>query len=432
MAPSKETLFSFAPWVLFVTWFLVAAAFLIVLARSGVQPIDYQSYQRAAKRIARGRSPYLTPEASQQIWQKMHRAEVLVMSGEPQGSPKLLQAGPYLYPPTLALLIHRLHIDAAFFVLVLLSAVCSFGWIWIRSARVSGWWLLLIVGSWDVLATFLGGNVETLLLLLALLSARLLWTRQGAGAAPLIALTILIKPFYALFYVSFGLLLLVTDTEHRSGNFRALAIAASLVLVIAGIDIGAWGALLRAEACDYLRHALDYQWFALPFKEQTPMSIWNRTPMQGLIAMGLAATTAQLASYVLWFFLLTASLRRFWGHRLGFPMVFAVSFVLFYLGRPIGWGLVYLEVVVLVALRPALRGPNLAVILGLAVILMLSHWWALLLTVRGEWLNFFTMQTATLPWETWTVLPSCWVLLIVLGRSSSLLSNLEADSKVYS
>ena len=34
---------------------------------------------------------------------------------------------------------------------------------------------------------------------------------------------------------------------------------------------------------------------------------------------------------------------------------------------------------------------------------------------RGVWLNFFTMQTASLPWETWTVLPACWLLLIGLG-----------------
>ena len=50
---------------------------------------------------------------------------------------------------------------------------------------------------------------------------------------------------------------------------------------------------------------------------------------------------------------------------------------------------------------------------------MLSHWWALYFTWRGVWLNFFTMQTAALPWETWTVLPAGWLLLCLLGRAEA-------------
>jgi len=50
----------------------------------------------------------------------------------------------------------------------------------------------------------------------------------------------------------------------------------------------------------YLAHTLDAQWFVLPVAAQTPMSAWNRTPLQALIALGLPAA---------------CHLARFVGHR---------------------------------------------------------------------------------------------------------------------
>jgi hypothetical protein len=248
-----------------------------------------------------------------------------------------------------------------------------------------------------------------------LAAAWLLWRGRSAWAAPLIALTVLIKPFYAMFFVAFGLLLLVTDAPQRRAHFRALALAAAGALLLAALDIAAWGGPVRAAALDYFRHAMDYQWWTLPVAEQTPMSLWNRAPMQGLVMLDLSAATAQLATNVLWLALLAATLWRCWGRRLGFPLLFALAFVLLYLGRPVGWGFVYLDIVLLVALRPVLRRTTLVLLLAAAVALSLTHWWALVLTGRGVWLNFFTLQTAHLPWETWTVLPACWLLLIGLG-----------------
>jgi len=328
------------PWTWFVACFAFAAAGLLLLgARTGTQPIDYQGYQHAVDGLNRGEGPYQRPEQCRQLWRGIHQAELFVVTGGKLGALPPAQPGPYLYPPTLALLIQRLHTGAPFFICLLLGAVIGFGWLWLRAAQASPWWLLLISGSWDALATFLAGNAELLLPFLTLAAAWLLWRRRGVWAAPLIALTVLIKPFYALFFVAFGLLLLVTDAPQRRAHFRALALAAAGALLLAALDIAAWGAPVRAAALDYFRHAMDYQWWTLPVAEQTPMSLWNRAPMQGLVLLGLPAATAQLATNVLWLALLAATLWRCRGRRLGFPLLFAIAFVLLYLGRPVGWGL---------------------------------------------------------------------------------------------
>ncbi len=54
-----------------------------------------------------------------------------------------------------------------------------------------------------------------------------------------------------------------------------------------------------------------------------------------------------------------------------------------------------------------------------ASLLMLSHWWALALTVLGRSLSLFTLQSAEVPWESWSVVPLCWLLVLgALPRSS--------------
>jgi hypothetical protein len=88
-------------------------------------------------------------------------------------------------------------------------AVVGFGLLWLRVTRASGW-LGLIVGSWDVLASATGGNVELILLGLTLLAAWWLWSGHTAPAALPIAVVMLITPFYLLFFVAFGVLLLST------------------------------------------------------------------------------------------------------------------------------------------------------------------------------------------------------------------------------
>jgi hypothetical protein len=69
--------------------------------------------------------------------------------------------------------------------------------------------LLLIIGSFDILASLNGGNVELLLLFAALLASWLLWRHHNVLAAPLISFVLLVKPFYLLLFIAKGLLQLL-------------------------------------------------------------------------------------------------------------------------------------------------------------------------------------------------------------------------------
>jgi hypothetical protein len=412
---------SIVPWLLFVPWLLVWVPIFLSLEAQGQSPIDFLAYRRAADALERGESPYLEPAESQRIWRTFHQLEVDVQEAAAHGLggtrlreilARPQQPGPYLYPPTLALLVHQLQIGATAFGALLLAAIFGFGWLWIRSAGVSAAWLALIMLSWDVLASLSGGNVELLLLCGALAAARLLWDRRWLAAAPIIALVVLVKPFYMLFFLAFGALQLASDPETRLERSRSLSFAASMALVLVALEVVRWGERLRFEALDYLVHALEHHWFVLPLDEQTPMSVWNRAPMQGLVSAGLPPATAQGLAAGLWLALTAITVWQAWGARLPFSSVFALAFVLLYLGRPVGWGLIYLELVVLVAVWPyASRWQRIGLIAAAAG-LMASHWWALILTIRGEGVPLFTLQSAAWPWETWLVLPASWLLLV--------------------
>jgi len=97
---------------------------------------------------------------------------------------------------------------------------------------------------------------------------------------------------------------------------------------------------------------------------------------------------------------------------LTFPLTFALAFVLLYWGRPVGWGSIYLEIVVLLAARPLLVAYQHRLLLGGMLALTASHWLALAITLQGRWLRLFTLQSASWPWETWLVVPLCWVVLL--------------------
>lgn len=394
-------------WLLFGIWFLLPTTFLVLLINDGSLPIDYESYHHAAVAIGRGESPYLSAEQSQQIWLKMHQSETQLLSGQNPSEPVF---GPYIYPLTLALLIEQLHLNATVFVLILLLSIYGFGFLWLKITRANSWGLLLIMGSWDVLASFSGANVELLLLFATLLAAWLLWHQQGVWAAPLIAFVILVKPFYILFFVGFAIIMSARMTPFDA--LRLFALTALVILIFIGIDLFRWEPSLRRETITYLLHALDHQWFSLPFEEQTPMSIWNRTPMQGLVAAGISAKSALWLSFGLWLLFLAITRWCIRQRRLNFPITFALAFVLLYWGRSVGWGLIYLEIVVLLAIWPILKRWQQLSLLCITLTLTLSHWFALVLTIQGKWLRLFTLQSAEFPWETWTVLPLCWLLLI--------------------
>jgi hypothetical protein len=205
----------------------------------------------------------------------------------------------------------------------------------------------------------------------------------------------------------------------------ALAVPAIGVAVLIGLDVARWGPYLRAATLDYLTHPLAYEWYALPLAEQTPMSAWNRTAMQALVNAGMPAAAAQAVAGALWLLLLGATVVVLWRRggpapraSIPFPLAFAVAFVLLYWARPVGWTFVYLELVLIGAVWPWLRRWERAALLLWLVALMASHWLALIRTAAGQDMAFLTLQTARAPWESWLVLPVCWlVLLLALAHS---------------
>lgn len=424
-------------WTLFVLWLLAQLPTFVSLAQQNRSPIDFLAYRVAADAIVRGDSPYLTPSESQRIWHIFHDNETHVLAagrhGQGQAALREIDArpqqpGPYVYPPSLALWLAQGRVSAFVFAGVTLLAMLGFAWLWLRSTGAHPIALLLIVLSLEALASLNGGNVELLLLFAVLPAAWLLWHgRALAATVPMVAV-VLVKPFYVMLFVAFGLLLLVRDPSEARRTLRTVAMAAAASLTLIALEVWRWGPQLQAETLDYLRHALEHQWFVLPVDEQTPMSMWNRTPMQVFISVGLSPTEAQWGSVVLWLLLLGVTVWRTAGRRLNFPLTFALAFILLYLGRPVGWGLVYLEAVVALVVWPSLHGWHRPLLLVAIAVLMSSRYWALALTAQGYSMQLFTLQSADRPWETAMVLPLSYVLLLrVAARDTAQLRALSVE-----
>jgi hypothetical protein len=410
------------PWALLLVWFGLQLPVFAGLESRGQTPIDFLSYRRAASAIARGTSPYLTSEQDGAIWLAYHRLDLDLRAADRAGRGALAlqeigagpeRPGPYLYPPTLALLVGQLRLGAPAFAALTLVAIVGFARLWFASAGLGVAFLPFVALSWDVLASWYGGNVELVLVFLLLLAARLQWDdRRAVLAAPAIALVVLIKPFDLLFFVAFALIRLASAGETRLSTLRALAGSAVLALLVCGVEILRWGPELRAAAWDYLRHSLDATWLVLPPAEQTPMSAWNRTPLQALVNAGLRLDLATGLALALWCACLAATLFRARQRPISFPVAFALAFTLLYLGRPVGWGLIYLEVVVLGVAQPGRAHRQRVVLVLAALALVASHWAALALTLGGHGLGLFTLQSVDLPWETMLVLPLSWLLVL--------------------
>ncbi len=142
------------------------------------------------------------------------------------------------------------------------------------------------------------------------------------------------------------------------------------------------------------------------------MSAWNRTPLQALISAGLPVATAEALAVVLWLLLLGITVWVVRRRQLSFSRTWAFAFILLYWGRPVGWGLIYLELVLVSSAWPSLPRWGRLLLLAFVAALMASHWWALVLTARGEGMPLLTLQRADLPWETWLVLPLSWLLVL--------------------
>jgi hypothetical protein len=414
-------------WLLFTLWLLLQLPLFLQLEQQGQMPVDYLAYHRAAEALREGQSPYLSPEHALSIWGFLHQIESEIIHAQETGgdsqailqelAQRPAQSGPYLYPPTLARLILFLRISPLRFALLLLLSIFAFSWLWVRSTLAHSVWLLLVISSWDVLSSLYGGNAELLLLFATLLAAWLLWHGRALLAAPLLALVILIKPFYALFFAAFAL---IKWASHRSSSrdfVKKWLLTGALAAGIIALEVYAWGSTLLQETFNYLQHAWAYQWFSLPVAEQTPMSDWNRTPLQALITAQIPASAAQLLAIGLWLLFTGITIWYVREKAVTFPLTFALALVLLYWGRPVTWTLPYLEFVVVVGIWPRLRRAERWIMLGSALALSLSHWIALVRAAQGYALPLFTLQTAEFPWETLLVLPLSWLaVLYALSR----------------
>ncbi|HET9224084.1 MAG TPA: hypothetical protein VFO07_16340, partial [Roseiflexaceae bacterium] len=131
-----------------------------------------------------------------------------------------------------------------------------------------------------------------------------------------------------------------------------------------------------------------------------------------LKTLAVALATSEVLAGILWLLLLGITIWIVRRRRLSFSLTWALAFMLLYWGRPVGWGLIYLELVLLSSTWPSLPRWGRLLLLAVVAALMVSHWWALVLTARGEGMPLLTLQRADLPWETWLVLPLSWLLVL--------------------
>jgi hypothetical protein len=410
-------------WIIFALWLLLQFVLMTLIAQGGKGPVDFLAYARAAQALSQQRSPYGTGAESQTIWRLFHAREQELLHAPDQNARTALMAhnadqpqqpGPYIYPPSLALFVGFFGVTGLSFGALTVISIAVFGWLWLKITRQHPAWLCLIIGSVEVLSTLHGGNVELILLCMTLCSAWLLWHRHGLGAAPLIAVTLLIKPFYALFFIAFAALLLLAPAPRRQ-TLKTLLAASGGGLLLIGLEMLHWGARLRGQTLDYLGHAFDYQWLALPANQQTPMSVWNRTPLQALISAGIDRSVAQWLALLLWTFCLLLTLWRCRHRQLTLPLAFALALCLLYIGRPVGWTLIYLDLVLLGACWPLLARKHQYLFLSVTVGVVISRWWAFSLTAQGKGMPLMTLQQPQLPWETLGLLVGGWLVVLIYG-----------------
>jgi hypothetical protein len=410
-----RTVLRIVPWLIAALWLLSVLAIAWALKQKGESPVDFHAYRNAADALSRTGNPYMTREEARGVWLGMHEVEARVWRAYAAGrGPEQMMEeaahvvpGPYVYPPTLALMVAQLDLDGFSFMVLLVLGIAVFLVLWLKETRGSPWWLLLAILPLEPSMSAGGANVELLLLALSLVACVLAWHKRPLLAAPFCAAVVVVKPFYGTLLLAFAVLQASTDRAVR----RPMLAAAALTVALVGLEVARWGAPLRASAFDFLAHADDWSWFVLPPAEQTPMSGWNRAPYQLLASLGTPLTVARALVLLSGAAVLVIAVRRPQPDAT-FGGTFALSLALLYWMRPVGWGLNFLEVVLLPPVWPSLS-PKQRLVLGACTAALIASRWAALATwALGMGLPLSTLQTGAVQWETVLVLP--WVLLLAL------------------
>ncbi len=419
-------------WIYFGVMILtVGPGLLLGWAPPGEAPdqlIDWLAYRDAAQAVAHGASPYRTPEQNTPVWTGFHvrERELQVAAAQGRGRAMFKQQGlrplgapPYLYPPTLALLLAASGMRRPLWGSLVLLGVIGFVVGWLRSTRASALWLVPVLGSVDLFCSVVSGNIEVVLLALTLLAAWMLWYDRPLLAALPLAFVIAVKPFYALCFVALALLMRLSSPQRRQQTIGTLTIASGSALLLLVLDAVRWGPALWAAYRSFLRDGVAQLWLVLPLDLQTPLSLWNRTPTQAFVNAGLAPTLAVVVAPLVAGGCLMLTLWWSRRHRLGFPLAFALALVILYLGRPVGWGLLYLDLVVPVAVWPWLQRRERGWLLVVLVLFSGSHLVAYGRTLQGQSLAMMTLQSERWPLESWLVLPAAWLLLLLAVRRTT-------------
>ena len=392
-----------------LSWLLLLFALLAMLTVSGKLPVDMKPYFTVKQRLQQGKPMYPTVAESQKRWSYIH---VSASNHGKTGKKAAIKPGPYVYPPSLGLWLKRLGLPPLLYLFLLFSSLFAFAWLWKQQLQPEYWgWGALVVFSWDVVSSLTGGNIELMLLTAGIFACWFLWKGKPWWAIPLIAFTVLCKPFYAFLYAAFCLLWLAQHERWKQAlQWTVLAGIGSWVLI--GLDVWSWGASLQQQAWTYLSQALEHQWMSLPIAQQSPMSGWNRSLMQGLVLLHIPARTAQILSLAIWAFLLGLAIWRIRNKPQSFSWLLATAMVLFYWGRPVTWGMPLLEILILTALWNELSEKRRVWLKRAAWTLIASHWLAVVAVFVTSYPLLLTLQTASFPWETWLLLPSCLILLL--------------------
>ncbi len=402
------------PATVFCLWWVVLAlALKAITLDAGTFPVDYRTYAAAAERAEAEGSPYVGADAARARWLEIHRATTAIFRLDPGGElPDGSISGPYLYPPTLALVLGPGRTAALVFVLVQAAVAAATCLAWLRlSGAGLGWWLVPAALSVDILAVFAGGNVEVLLIGGSLLASWLLWTGRGPWAAPVVAAVLLVKPQYGLLFVAFACLAMAAGGR----RWRPFLVAGAGAAALIALEFLRWPAAARADFLAYAASPSSLQYFALPPDQQWPMSLWNRASLQLFLGAGLPYGAAQALSLGIFAVLLAVSCRRLRRARAGFAPVFAplfaLAYVLFLLTRPITWALPFLGLFAVAAVWPGLAPAGRRAVAAMALLLGATHWAAYMLFLGGAAPGLLTLQSEALPWETLLVLPATWALL---------------------